>query len=103
VSRVENRSGDPAAVADLAAWLEQRISALSEQTRRRLTALPEFSAAGLSRELGPVARQIAARLQAAPATPELLALLKQPVFASVMKDQQAPVASYGPRGLLRVS
>lgn len=103
VSRVENRGADPAAVDELAGWLDQRLPGISEQARRRLAALPEYAAAGLTADVATLPRQIAARLREGTHTPALLALLKHPVFANIMKDQQAPVASYGPRGLLRAS
>jgi hypothetical protein len=103
VSRVENRGADPEAVDELAAWLDQRLPGISEQARRRLIALPEYAAAGLAPDVATLPRQISTRMREDSQIPALLALLKQPVFAGIMKDRQVPVASYGPHGALRAS
>jgi hypothetical protein len=103
VSRIENGGADPVAVDELAGWLDQRLPSISEQARRRLVALPEYAAAGLPTDVATFPRKLAARLREGSQTPALLALLKHPVFAGIMKDQQAPVGLYGPRGVLRAS
>lgn len=104
VSRIENRgAADPTAVDELADWLEQRLPRISEQSRRRIAALPEYAAAGLTSDFNSLPRQIAARLRDGSVAQAMLALLKHPVFAAYMKDQQVRVAMYGPRGILRAS
>jgi hypothetical protein len=115
VSRIENRgAGDATAVDELADWLDQRLPRISDQARRRIMRLPEYEAAGLTPEFDSLARQVAARLRTRSEKPEpgaaqdsvtqtMLDLLKHPLFAAYMKDQQVRVAMYGPRGLLRAS
>ena len=104
VSRLENRgTGDVQAVDELAGYLGERLARTSDPTLRRLAALPEYAAAGLTPDLATLPKQLAARLHDASATQPLLALLKHPVFAATMKDQQAPIPLYGPRGNLRAS
>jgi hypothetical protein len=104
VSRLENRgANDTTAVTDLAEWIDARLPRISDQARRRIVALPEYGAAGLKPEFDSLARQIADRLNKGGVTEAMLALLKHPVFAAYMKDQQVRIAMYGPRGLLRAS
>lgn len=104
VSRLENRgANDTTAVADLAEWIDARLPRISDQARRRIVALPEYGAVGLKPEFDSLARQIADRLNKGGVTEAMLALLKHPVFAAYMKDQQVRVAMYGPRGMLRAS
>lgn len=104
VSRIENRgSADASAAAKLADWLEVRLPRLSDPSLRRIAQLPETAAAGLSPEPATFAKQIVARLRQGPVAQAMLALLKHPVFAAYMKDQQVRVAMYGPQGSLRAS
>jgi hypothetical protein len=115
VSRIENRgAGDTTAVDELADWLDQRLPRISEQARRRIMSLPEYEGAGLTPEFDSMARQMAARLrtrneastpnsQPDSITQSMLSLLKHPLFAAYMKDQQVRIAMYGPRGFLRAS
>ena len=104
VSRLENRgTNDTTAVADLAEWIDARLPRISDQARRRIMGLTEYKAAGLTPEFDTLGRQIAERLSKGGVTQAMLVLLKNPVFAAYMRDQQVRVAMYGPRGLMRAS
>jgi hypothetical protein len=104
VSRIENRgSTDPAAVEELADWIDQRSPRITDQARRRIMALPEYEAAGLKPDFNTLARQISDKLAKGSVSDAMLVLLKHPVFAAYMKDQQVRVAMYGPKGMLRAS
>jgi len=104
VSRLENRgTTDLAAIEELADFIDTRLPRITDQARRRITSLPEYQAAGLTPEFDTLGRQIADRLSKGGVTQAMLVLLKHPVFAAYMKDQQVRVAMYGPRGMLRAS
>jgi hypothetical protein len=105
VSRIENNAanGNPEkeSIEELARMLAAKVARMSDRTKRQISALPEFAAAGLT-DLGALPMHVRTRLLGNTGVETLLALLKTPLFVSYIKDAQR-ASLYGPSGMLLAS
>jgi hypothetical protein len=105
LSRIENNAADGApereSIEELARMLAAKVARMSERTKRQISALPEFAAAGLT-DLSALPMHVRTRLVDNASVQSLLALLKHPLFASYIKDAQR-ASLYGPSGMLLAS
>ena len=105
ISRIDNmlREGrfDREPVDHLARYLAGRIAQLPVGSRQNLQALPEMRTLGVN-NLTLLPTTLSNGFHSRTQTPELFALLRSPVFAAAMKNENGP-GTYGPRGLMRAS
>jgi len=105
LSRIENNAanGTPEmdSIEELSRLLAGKVARMSERTKRQISSLPEFAAAGLT-DLSVLPMHIRTRLMDNTSVESLLALLKNPMFVSYIKDAQR-ASLYGPSGMLLAS
>jgi hypothetical protein len=105
ISRIENQlrrgATDRPAVDQLSRMLAEKLSILTQRTRRSLLELPEVKTLGVDNlsQLPVLARS---RLSSGEDTAPLLNLLKTPAFVAAINDE-VRTRTYGPQGLLRAS
>ena len=105
ISRIDRMLGQGAvedpAVDQLTSLLGARIATLTARGRRTLLEMPELQALGVE-QLSQLPRVLAQHIHAGTEREAVMALLRSPDFAAVMRDESR-TSTYGPQGMLRAS